>query len=134
MICGEVFGGVSTLGSGAGCGRDGSFSTLGSATGSFFSGRLSPGKSIGGMSWSGSSSSWSRASSKVNLNIPAMTLRAETLLLERGDIGDSGCGDRSAAIKSRAAAMAKSVDKDIGVRPLVGNHTTVSEIRSPRVS
>ena len=63
-----------------------------------------------------------------------MFLRAETLLLERGEIGEAGCGDRIAEIKSRAAAMAKSVDEDIGVRPLVGNHTTVSEISSPRVS
>ena len=68
------------------------------------------------------------------MNISAMILRAETLLSERGEIGEAGCGDRSAAIKSRAAAMAQSVDEDIGVRPLVGNHTTVSEMRSPRVS
>ena len=86
------------------------------------------------MSGSGSSPSWSRASSKVDLNISAMTLRAETLLSERGDIEEAGCGDRRAAIKPRAAAMTKSVDEDIGVRPLVGNHTTVSEMRSPRVS
>ena len=83
---------------------------------------------------SGLSSSWSRASSKVVLKISAMVLRAETLLSERGEIGEAGYGDRSAVIKSRAAAMAKSVDKDIGVRPLVGNHTTVSAMRSPRVS
>ena len=49
-------------------------------------------------------------------------------------MGESGCGDRSAVIKSHAAAMAKSVDKEIGVQPLLGNHTTVSEMRSPRVS
>ena len=53
---------------------------------------------------------------------------------ERGEIGEAGCGDRRAAIKFRASAMAKYIDKDIGVRPLVGNHTTVSEMRSPRVS
>ena len=87
-----------------------------------------------GMSGSGSSSSWLRASSEVVLNISAMTLRAETLLSERGDIGEARCGDRSAAIKSRAAAMAKSVDEEIGVRPLVGKHTTVSAMHSPRVS
>ena len=63
-----------------------------------------------------------------------MVLRAETLMLERGEIGEAGCCDRSAAIKSRAAAMDKSVDEDIGVCPLVGNHTTVSAMRSPRVS
>ena len=38
VICGEVFGGVSNLGSCAGCGWDGSFNTLGSAAGSFFLG------------------------------------------------------------------------------------------------
>ena len=70
----------------------------------------------------------------MDLNIYSITLRAATLLSERGDIGEDGCGDRRAAIKSRAAAMAKSVDEDIGVRPLVGNHTTVSAMRSLRVS
>ena len=49
------------------------------------------------------------------MNISAIFLRAETLLSEKGDIEEAGCGDRSAAIKSRAAAMAKSVDEDIGV-------------------
>ena len=71
---------------------------------------------------------------KVVLNIFAMVLRAETFLSERVEIGEAGCGDRSAAIKSRAAAMDKSVDKDIGVRPLVGNHSTVSSMCSPHVS
>ena len=41
-------------------------------------------------------------------------------------MGEAGCGDWSAAINLRAAATDKSVDKDIVVRPLVGNHTTVS--------
>ena len=86
------------------------------------------------MSGRGSSHSLSRASSKVDLKISAITLREATLLSEKGEIGESGCGDRRAAIKSRAAAMAKSVDEDIGVRPFVGNHTTVSAMRSPRVS
>ena len=67
------------------------------------------------------------------MKISAITLKAETLLSERGEIGEAMCGDRRAAIKSRAAAMAKSVDEDIDVRPLVGNHTTVSAMRSPRV-
>ena len=86
------------------------------------------------MSGSGLSSLWSQAFLKVVLNISAMVLRAKKLLLDRGEIGEDGCGDRSAAIKSRAAAMAKLVDEDIGVRPLVGNHTTVSAMRSPHVS
>ena len=86
------------------------------------------------MSGSCLSSSWSRASPKVVLNISAMVLRANNLLLDRGEIGEAGCVNRSAAIKSRAAAMAKSVDEDIGVRPLVRNHTIVSAMRSPRVS
>ena len=86
------------------------------------------------MSGSGSSYLCLWASSKVVLNISAMNLRADTLLSESKDIGEAGCGDRRAAIKLRAAAMAKSVDEDIGVRPLVGNHTTVSAMRSPLVS
>ena len=95
---------------------------------------MSPGKAIGGISESGSLSLWSRASSKVDLKISAITLREATLLSEREEIGESRCGDQRGAIKSRAAAMAKSVDEDIGVRPLVRNHTTVSAMRSPRVS
>ena len=86
------------------------------------------------MSGSGSSSSWSRASSKVALNISAMVLSADTLLSERVEIGEAVCGDQSAAIKFRAALMAKSVDEDIGVHPFLGNHTTVSVMRSPCVS
>ena len=86
------------------------------------------------MSGSGSSSSWLQASSKVVLNISAMTLRAETLLSEKRDIGETGCGDKRDAIKSCAAAISKSIEEDIGVSPLVGNHTTVSVKRSPRVS
>ena len=86
------------------------------------------------MSGSGSSSSWLQASLKVVLNISAIVLRAETLLLERGEIGESGCVYWKDVIKSRAPAMAKSVDEDIGVRPLVGNQTTVSAMRSPHVS
>ena len=61
---------------------------------------------MGGMSGSGSSSSWSRASSKVVLNISAIVVWAETLLSARGDIGEAGCGDQSAANKARAAVMA----------------------------
>ena len=49
-------------------------------------------------------------------------------------MGEAGCRDRSAVIKSHAEAMAKYVDKKIGVQPLLVNHTTVSEMRSPRVS
>ena len=86
------------------------------------------------MSGSSSSSSLLRASSKVDLKISAITLRVENLLPERVEIREAGCDDQIAAIKSRAAAMAKSVDEDIGVRPLVGKHTTVSAMRSPRVS
>ena len=95
---------------------------------------MSPGKYIGGIFGISSSYSPSWASSKVDLKISIITLRAETLLLERGKIGEAGCGDRSAAIKLRPAAMAKSVNEDIGVRPLVGNHTTVLAMRFPRVS
>ena len=70
----------------------------------------------------------------MDLNIYAITLKAATLLSVRGDIGEARCGDRRAAIKLHAAAMAKSADKDIGVCPLVGNHTTMSAMGSPCVS
>ena len=82
----------------------------------------------------GSSSSPARASSKVDLKIYAITLRAATLLSESGEMREAGCRDRSAANKLCAAAMAKSVDEDIGVRPLVGNHATVLAMRYPHVS
>ena len=86
------------------------------------------------MSGSGSSSLLSRASSKLDLKISAITLRTATLLSEREELVEAGCGDCISAIKLRVAVMAKSVDEDIGVRPLVGNHTTVSAMRSPHVS
>ena len=60
---------------------------------------MSPVKAIGGMSGRGSSSLLSRASSKVDLKISAITLRAATLLLGRGEIGEAGCGDRRDANK-----------------------------------
>ena len=95
---------------------------------------MSPGKAIDGMSGRGYSSLLLQASSKVDLKIFAITLRASTLMLERVEIGEAGCGDRRSAIKSRASAMFKSIDKDIVVCSLVGNHTTVLEMRSPCVS
>ena len=95
---------------------------------------MSQGKDIGGILAKGSSSSPVRASSKVDLKISAIILRAATLLLERGDMGEAGCGDQRAAIKLRASEMDKSIEEDIGVLPLVGNHTTVSSMRSPCVS
>ena len=51
-----------------------------------------------------------------------------------GDMVEAGCSDQRAAIKSRAAAMARSVEEEIGVLVLVVNHTTVSAMRSTRVS
>ena len=95
---------------------------------------MSPGKDIGGILANNSSSLPSRASSKVDLKISAIILRAATLLSERGDMGEAGCSDRRAAIKSRAAAMDKYVDEDISVLPLMGNYTTVLAISSPCVS
>ena len=95
---------------------------------------MSPGKDIGGILANGYSYFPSRASSKVDLKISAIILRAENLLSYRGEMGEAGCGDRRDAIKSRAAEMAKYVDKDIGVLPLVGNHTTVLAMSSPRIS
>ena len=74
------------------------------------------------------------ASSKVELKISSITLRVATLLSERGEVGKAWCSDQRAAIKSRAAEMAKSINEDIGMRTLVGNHTTVLAMRSPRVS
>ena len=97
VIGGAMFGGLFTLGSGAvfgGCtggyggttGKcvgetaGGVVSTLGSDAGNSLAGWLSPGKDISGMPASGASSSLSRASSKVDLKISAINLRAATLL------------------------------------------------------
>ena len=89
---------------------------------------MSPGKDIVVILDSGSSSSTLQAFSKVDLNIYENNLRAETLKLERGEMGEAGCSDRSAAIKSHAAAMAKSVDKDIGV---AAARDLIAALRSP---
>ena len=82
---GAVFGGCTggdggTAGKGVGETMGGVVSTLGSDAGNSLAGWLSPGKDIGVMPASGSSSSPSRASSKVALKISAITLRATTLL------------------------------------------------------
>ena len=91
VIGGAILSSFSTLGFGAmfgGCtggdGGNGIVITLGSDARSSFAGLLSPGKDIGGIISSGSSYSPSRASSKVDLKISAITLRAATLLPERG--------------------------------------------------
>ena len=99
-----VFGGC-TGGDGGTAGKcvgetvGGVVSTLGSDAGKSLAGWLSPGKDIGGMPAIGASSSPLRASSKVDFNISAITLRAEILLSKRVEMGEAGCGERSAEIK-----------------------------------
>jgi hypothetical protein len=46
-----------------------------------------------------------------------------------GELGEAGDGCKRALVKSRAAAMAASVEEDFGIEIFVGNQTTVSAMR-----
>ena len=67
------------------------------------------------------------------MNCFAKSQRVATLLSESGDSGECGWGELSATIRSHTATMAKSVDEDMGVCPLLGSHITVSATRLPCV-
>jgi hypothetical protein len=47
-----------------------------------------------------------------------------------GESGEAGDGCKRAEVKSRAAAMAASVEEEFGIETFVGNQTTVSAMRS----
>jgi hypothetical protein len=51
-----------------------------------------------------------------------------------GESGVTGDGCKRALVKSHAAAMAASVDKDFGIETFGGNQTTVSAMRSDVIS
>ena len=51
-----------------------------------------------------------------------------------GESGEAGDGCKRAEVKSRATAMAVSVEEDFGIETFVGNQTTVSAMRSNVVS
>ena len=60
--------------------------------------------------------------------------RAACWLSLMGESGEAGKGCKRAEVKSRAAAMAASVDEDFGIETFVGNQTTVSAMRSNMVT
>ena len=60
--------------------------------------------------------------------------KTATSLSVSGASGEPGEGFRSARTMSFAAAMTMSVDDAVGMVTVVGNQTTVSEIRSARVA
>ena len=66
----------------------------------------------------------------ISLKIVDSCYRAACWLSLMGDSGDACNGCNRALVKSRAAAMAASVDEDFGIDTFVGNQTTVSAMRS----
>jgi len=72
--------------------------------------------------------------SVIALKIVDSYCRAACWLSLMGESGEAGNGCKRALVKSRAAAMATSVEEDFGMETFVGNQTTVSAMRSDVVS
>ena len=68
--------------------------------------------------------------SVISLKIVDSCCRAACWLSLMGESGEAGDGCKRALVKSRAAAMATSVEEDFGMETFVGNQTTVSGMRS----
>ena len=66
--------------------------------------------------------------------ISANCCNAACSLSDSGESADAGCGCLSAVIRSLAAVMAASVEDAVGMLTLVGNHASVSVMRSALVS
>ena len=69
----------------------------------------------------------------VFVNIVVSCCSAARSLSGIGASDDAGDGWASMFVRSRAAAMALSLDEGIGMTTWVGNHASVSAIRSARV-
>ena len=70
-------------------------------------GGVSLGSNTGGIVSKGVSSLPSQTFSKIDLKISANVFSVSTMLSNRGEMVDARWGDRSAAMRSRAAAMVR---------------------------
>jgi hypothetical protein len=71
---------------------------------------------------------------KRDAKIVASVISAFRWLSEKGERADAGEGCSKACVKSAAAAMAVSVDDAAGITRFVGNHASVSVMRSAAVA
>jgi hypothetical protein len=68
--------------------------------------------------------------SVISLKIVDSCCKAACWLPLIGESGEAGDGCKRALVKSRAAAMAASVEEEFSIETFVGNQTTVSAMRS----
>jgi len=128
---------VGTLGSEAGevegvvLGGDG---TLGSAAGTCIGSGSKPGGTVGVLAPVVGVGILAGSGSVIALKIVDSCCRAACWLSLMGESGEAGDGCMRALVKSRAAAMAASVEEIFGMETFVGNQTTVSAMRSDVVS
>jgi len=107
--------------------------TLGSAAGTCIGRGLKRGGTVGVVTVVGVeilAGLWSVISAKI----VDSCCRAACWLSLMGESGEAGEGCKRAEVKSRAAAMAASVDDDFGIETFVGNQTTGSAMRSNMVT
>ena len=128
---------VGTLGSEAGevegvvLGGDG---TLGSAAGTCIGSGSKPGGIVRVWATVVGVGILAGPGSVIALKIVDSYCRAACWLSLMSESGEAGDGCKRALVKSRAAAMAASVEEDFGMETFVGNQTTVSAMRSDVVS
>jgi len=128
---------VGTLGSEAGRGEGvvlGGDGTLGSAAGTDIGSGSKPGGTVGVLATVVGVGILAGPGSAIALKIVDSCCRATCWLSLMGESGEAGNGCKRALVKSRAAAMAASVEEDFGMETFVGNQTTVSAMRSDVVS
>jgi hypothetical protein len=103
--------------------------TLGSAAGTSIGSGSKPGGTVGVVTVVGVeifAGLWSA----ISLKVVDCCCRATCWLSLMSESGEAGDGCKRAEVKSRAAAMAASVDEDFGIETFVGNQTTVSAMWS----
>jgi len=108
--------------------------TLGSAAGTDIGSGAKPGGTVGVLATVVGVGILAGPGSAISLKIVDSCCRAAYWLSLMGESGEAGDGCKRALVKSRAAAMAASVEEDFGMETFVGNQTTVSAMHSDVVS
>jgi len=108
--------------------------TLGSAAGTDIGSGSKPGGTVGVLATVVGVGILAGPGAVISLKIVDSSSRAACWLSLMGESGEAGDGCKRALVKSRAAAMAASVEEDFGMETFVGNQTTVSAMRSDVVS
>ena len=109
-------------------------STLGSAAGTDIGSGSKPGGTVGVLATDVGVGILAGPGSVISFKTVDSWFRAACWLSLMGESGEAGNGCKRALVKSRAAAMAASVEEDFGMETFVGNQTTVSAMRSDVVS